>query len=114
MNDCANLIERYARSGTEIARTIYFFVIYCIHHAFRVRCLHCLLCDTKGRPLYAGLRYVSRLKREWECWAIFADRVRCRPLRVDPIAADDLHLHEAARILNLAIENGRGGLIVPA
>ena len=69
--------------------------------------------DVEGRPLYAGLRYVSRLKREWECWAIFADRVRCRALRVDPIAAADPHLYEAARLLHLAIEDDRGGLIVP-
>ncbi len=70
--------------------------------------------DAEGRPLYAGLRYVSRLKWEWECWALFADRVRYRPLRVDSIAADDPHLYEAARLLNLAIEDDRGGLIVPA
>ena len=70
--------------------------------------------DAQGRPLYAGLRYVSRLKREWECWAIFAARMRYRPLRVDLITADDPHLYEAARLLHLAIEDERGGLIVPA
>jgi hypothetical protein len=70
--------------------------------------------DAHGRPRYAGIRYVSRLKREWECWAVFADRVRQRPLRIDPIAADDPHLYEAARILGLAIEGDRGGLIVPS
>lgn len=69
--------------------------------------------DAQGQPLYAGMRYVSRLKREWECWAVFADRVRYRPLRVDPIDAADPHLYEAARLLDLAIEDDRGGLIVP-
>jgi hypothetical protein len=70
--------------------------------------------DAQGRPLYAGIRYVSRLNREWECWAIFADRLRHRPLRVDPIAADDPDLYEAARTLDLAIEDDGGKLIVPA
>ncbi len=69
--------------------------------------------DGRGRPLYAGIRYVSRLKREWECWAIFADRVRHRPLLVEPIAADDPHLYEAARILGLASEDDGGRLIFP-
>ncbi len=68
--------------------------------------------DAQGQPLYAGMRYVSRLKREWECWAIFTDRMHY-PLHIDPIAADDPHLYEAARILDLAIEDDRGGLIVP-
>jgi RES domain len=69
--------------------------------------------DAQGQPLYAGMRYVSRLKRDWECWAIFADRMHYRPLRIDPIAADDPHLYDAARILGLTIEDDRGGLIVP-
>jgi hypothetical protein len=70
--------------------------------------------DRRGKPLYAGICYGSRLKREWECWALFADRVRCRPLRVDLIAADDPHLYDAARILDLAVEDDRGRLITPS
>ena len=70
--------------------------------------------NAQGQPEYAGIRYVSRLKHDWECWAIFADRARHRPLRVDPIAADDPYLHEAARILGLAIEDDRGRLITPS
>lgn len=69
--------------------------------------------DGQGQPLFAGIRFVSRLNREWECCAVFADRVRHRPLRVDPIAADDPHLYEAARILGLAIEGESGKSTVP-
>ena len=32
-----------------------------------------------GRPRYSGIRYVSRLSSDWECWAIF-DRVSTREL----------------------------------
>lgn len=70
--------------------------------------------DAQGQPLYAGVRYISRLKREWECWAVFADRVRYRSLRIDVITADGPHLYEAVRLLHLAIEDDRGALIVPA
>lgn len=70
--------------------------------------------DAAGRPLFAGLRYLSRLNARWECWAIFTDRVRQRRLKVDLISADDPHLYEAARLLSLAIQTERGGLIVPS
>lgn len=69
--------------------------------------------DEAGAPLFAGLRYVSRLNTSWDCYAIFADRLRQRHLKVDLIAADDPHLYEAARLLGLAIQTDRGGLIVP-
>lgn len=29
--------------------------------------------DDDGVPVYAGIRYVSRLSNEWECWAVFDD-----------------------------------------
>lgn len=29
--------------------------------------------DDAGHPLYAGVRYLSRLNSEWECWAVFED-----------------------------------------
>lgn len=70
--------------------------------------------DAQGQPLYAGIRYGSRLNRKWECGAIFVDRVRYRPLRIDSIAADDPHLYDAARTMGLAIEGDRGGLVVPS
>ncbi len=70
--------------------------------------------DSAGAPLFGGLRYVSRFNPQWECWAVFVDRSRQRPLKVDAIAADDPHLYDAARLLNLAIEDDRGGVIVPS
>lgn len=29
--------------------------------------------DEDGAPAFAGIRYVSRLSSEWECWAVFDD-----------------------------------------
>ncbi len=59
--------------------------------------------DSAGAPLFGGLRYVSRFNPQWECWAVFVDRARQRPLKVDVIAADDPHLYDAAadRVANL-------------
>lgn len=62
---------------------------------------------------YAGVRYVSRLNRAWECWAFFADRVVIKPQRVIPIAEDDPSLHDAARLLKLDIEADGGAIITP-
>ena len=69
--------------------------------------------DPSGAPLYAGLRYVSRHHHGWECWAVFVERIVQRVLRVDPIAADDPGLYDAARILGLAIEDDRRRIITP-
>lgn len=27
--------------------------------------------DADGRPVFAGIRYLSRLNTDWECWAVF-------------------------------------------
>jgi len=64
-------------------------------------------------PAYGGLRYVSRLNRAWECWALFIDRCVVSPQRVSPIAADDPSLHDAAHILQLDIETDGGTIISP-
>lgn len=61
--------------------------------------------DENGHPLYAGIRYVSRLNRDWECWALFDTRLHHTPEAiVEPIRADDPGLVEAARFLGLTIE----------
>jgi len=44
--------------------------------------------DDDGNPVYAGVRYLSRLNTRWECWAIFddvpIDEINRRPiLRAD-------------------------------
>ncbi len=70
----------------------------------------------EGRPIspaYGGLRYVSRLNRDGECWALFIDRCVVLPQRVIPISDDDPSLHDAARILHLDIEADTGAIISP-
>ncbi len=44
---------------------------------------------------------------------MFADHIAQRVLRVEPIAADDPDLYDAARILGLAIEDDHGGILTP-
>ena len=29
--------------------------------------------DDQGNPMYNGIRYVSKLDNDWECWAVFED-----------------------------------------
>jgi hypothetical protein len=65
--------------------------------------------DKGGRPLYSGLRYLSHYNTDWECWALFADRLSHRVLRADPIPATTPGLIDAARILRLRIEEDGGG-----
>jgi len=64
-------------------------------------------------PAYGGIRYVSRLNRAWECWALFTDRADARPQQVIAITANDPALHDAARILQLDIETDNGSVITP-
>jgi ribosomal protein L30/L7E len=59
--------------------------------------------DESGQPLFAGLRYSSRLNPSWECWALFNDRISplsSSPVRINP---SNKHLREAARLLNLRL-----------
>jgi hypothetical protein len=72
-----------------------------------------LLSGADGRLLYDGIRYVSRHNREGECWAVFAVRLSQHVVRVDPIAADDPGLDDTVRLLALAIEDDRSGVIQP-
>jgi hypothetical protein len=41
-----------------------------------------------GEPRFAGIRYVSRLSSEWECWAVFDD-VSITEMNRRPILAQD-------------------------
>lgn len=63
--------------------------------------------DESGTPLFAGVRYFSRLDPEWECWAVFEDRVRHMPgwpgFPATP-APDDKDLLSVARLFGLTIE----------
>jgi hypothetical protein len=59
--------------------------------------------DHGGAPLYAGIRYTSRLHRSWECWAVFSDRLRLAAARVEFITAHDPGLLQAASVLGLKV-----------
>lgn len=63
--------------------------------------------DERGDPRFAGIRYVSRHDQLWECWAVFADRIRHLPGMPGPpetIFPDDPDLLEVASIFRLTIE----------
>ena len=53
-------------------------------------------------PLYAGIRYLSRLNSEWECWAVF-DHVAIRELTRRPILANDAALKRIAKLYGLTV-----------
>lgn len=60
-----------------------------------------------GAPCYAGIRYPSRLNAEWECWAVFADRIRHAPGWPgfpNSMFPDDADLLNVARMFRLTIE----------
>ena len=67
--------------------------------------------DEAGQPIYAGIRYVSRLNPAWECWAIFHDRLRHTPAFAETIFPDDPGLLEAAALLGLTIEGFAGQVL---
>lgn len=67
------------------------------------RCIYTRL-SSEGRPLYAGIRYLSRLNPEWECWAIFHDRMVHSPDVPETITPDDPDLAEVASLFNMSIE----------
>ncbi len=63
--------------------------------------------EPSDRTAFAGLRYTSRLNLEWECWALFADRIRHSPGMPglpESIFPDDADLIEIARLWSLTIE----------
>lgn len=67
--------------------------------------------DDSGKTRYAGIRYPSRLNAEWECWAVFDDRIRHQrgwPHFPASILADDEDLARVARLFNLTIETVPG------
>jgi hypothetical protein len=84
------------------------FTQYCARHLYD-------LADGLGNPLFAGIRYVSRLDSKWECWAIFDDRLVHSPGFPDNIAPNDPDLLAIARSFKLTIEvvSGAGSYLRP-
>lgn len=59
----------------------------------------------------AGIRYLSRHSPQWECWALFADRIEGK-LEIGeshPILADDPDLLTVARHFGLSVETDTPG-----
>ncbi|MGI8686145.1 MAG: RES family NAD+ phosphorylase [Acidimicrobiales bacterium] len=58
--------------------------------------------EPTGRPSYAGIRYVSKINNDWECWAVFWD-AQFEVLDTKPITLDMPDLQEMANFLGLRI-----------
>jgi hypothetical protein len=58
---------------------------------------------------YAGIRYLSCYgEGDWECWALFANRVSVTPHPPSDILPNDPDLEAVARIFRLTIEGPKG------
>lgn len=53
-------------------------------------------------PAIAGIRYLSRLSSDWECWAVF-DNVDLEQLETQPILRTDAELTNVAKTYGLTI-----------
>jgi len=72
--------------------------------------------DASGRPRFAGIRYLSRLNPEWECWAAFDRRLRHSagwPGFPVSILADDPDLLAIASLFDLSVEVASGSFTRP-
>ena len=58
--------------------------------------------DGEGAPIFAGIRYLSRLNTEWECWAVFHD-VDILELSREPIERGNHSLTAVAREFGLTV-----------
>lgn len=58
--------------------------------------------DEHGRPLYSGVRYMSKLG-DWECWAIF-DGTAARVLNERALDANDSALVTVAELFGLTVK----------
>ena len=58
--------------------------------------------DDQDRPLYAGVRYLSRLSSDWECWAVFEDLPLVEQER-RPILRHDEALSHVAALYGLTV-----------
>jgi hypothetical protein len=81
--DLSSITSRHRRLSQEVARYVYEFQ------------------DEAGEPLYAGIRYLSRLNAGWECWAVFDTRFEGTSYPAESIFPDDPGLREACARLGL-------------
>lgn len=58
--------------------------------------------DESGAPVYGGLRYISKLNSEWECWAVFED-ADIEVVDTKPITLDMAELMEVANHYGLVM-----------
>lgn len=58
--------------------------------------------DEDGFPLFHGIRYLSKLNTEWECWAIWED-FKIAAQRVESIPADHPALESVANLFGLHV-----------
>ncbi len=57
---------------------------------------------TEGHPIYAGIRYLSRVCSDWECWAVFHD-VDIVAVETVPIQREMRELREVADTFDLVV-----------
>lgn len=58
--------------------------------------------DEDGLPMYAGIRYLSRLSSDWELWAVF-DRTELQLVESRPVLRTDDALIEVAKTYGLKV-----------
>ena len=55
-----------------------------------------------GRPRYAGIRYLSHINSDWECWAVF-DRAGLQEVHRESIFRNNAALPAVAKHFNLVV-----------
>lgn len=58
--------------------------------------------DADGAPVFAGIRYLSRLNTNWECWAVFHD-IEIKEITREPIERQNEALKSIAHHFDLHI-----------
>lgn len=70
--------------------------------------------DSRGEPLFAGIRFLSHFDARWECWTVFADRIIHDGEHVEKtLYADDGDLLTLGRIFRLTFEVLPGTYVRP-
>ena len=62
------------------------------------------MADEEGAPLYAGIRYESRIRSGWECWALFDDEeLELEVVETLPVTPDMSAIKAVASLYGLQI-----------